>query len=134
MGVLSMATVILAGGTGVSRSAHSEAPAEQLVWRTLGSWSGHGSMQTESFLVETGVMRVRWETRKEEAPRRGTFRLVLQSAVSGRPLTVAAEQPGMGHGEAFVTESMRPSYMLVESSDVDWAFTLEEAQVLAVKK
>lgn len=82
---------------------------------------------TESFLFEGGVMRVRWETRSETPGGTGTFRLSLNSAVSGRELAVVANQTGPGKGEAYVPEEPRPTYMLVESSDgLTWSVTVEE--------
>lgn len=98
------------------------------MWRTLGSWSGRGSIQTESFIVEGSVVRVRWETRNEARPDGGTFRLTLHSSVSGRPLGVLADHRGAGKGEGYIPEEPRPSYILVEAEDVEWSFTVEEGQ------
>jgi hypothetical protein len=33
-----------------------------MVWRPVGTWSEQASVQTDSFLSETGVFRVRWES------------------------------------------------------------------------
>ena len=59
-------------------------PKEVVVWKRLGAWSGRGNTQTESFLGLTGSLRVQWKTQNESAGRKGTFRLTLQSAISGR--------------------------------------------------
>jgi hypothetical protein len=104
-------------------------PNHDVAWRRLGSWSGHGNTQTESFLFESGALRVRWETLNEQRGRTGKFRLVLQSAVSGRQLAVPAEQRGVGKGESYVSESPHQAYVLIESSDVDWSFTVDEGVV-----
>jgi hypothetical protein len=98
-------------------------------WHRLGSWSGHGNTQTESFLFESGALRVRWETLNEQSGRTGKFRLVLQSAVSGRQLAVPAEQRGVGKGESYVSENPHQAYVLIESSDIDWSFTVDEGVV-----
>jgi hypothetical protein len=95
-------------------------------WRKLGSWSGRGSEQTESFLVESSVVRVRWETRNEPSAGKGTFRLTFHSAVSGRELAVAADHRGSGRGEFYIPEEPRPAYFIVESEDLDWSFSVEE--------
>ena len=101
------------------------APQSDVAWHRLGSWSGRGNTQTESFLFE-GNLRVRWETLNQQSGRTGTFRLLLLSAVSGRQLVVAAEQQGIGKGESYVSETPHQAYVLIESSDVDWSFTLDE--------
>jgi hypothetical protein len=120
-----IAAAILAGGA--CRSQPKPAAKEVIVWRSIGSWSGQGNAQTGSFANDSGAMRVRWETRKENSPGKGTFRLSLHSAISGRPLLVAVDQGGVGHDTAEIRESPRVSYLVVESANIDWAFTLEEA-------
>jgi hypothetical protein len=72
-------------------------------------------------------MRVGWETRKESSPGKGTFRLSLHSAISGRPLLVAVDHRGVGHDMAEIQEDPRVFYFVVESANIEWAFTLEEA-------
>lgn len=103
-------------------------------WRTLGSWSGRGSVQTESFIVEGSVVRVRWGTRNEAADGTGTFRLTFHSAVSGRELAVAADHRGAGGGESYIPEEPRPAYFLVESEGLDWSFSVEEGEAGTVSQ
>lgn len=118
---------LLTGGCAPAPSAPASAAQDTTAigWRTLGSWSGRGSEQTESFLVESSVVRVRWETRAE-AEGRGTFKLTFNSAVSGRELAVAADHRGAGRGELYIPEEPRPAYFIVESEDVDWSFSVAE--------
>jgi hypothetical protein len=97
-------------------------------WRPLGSWSGRGSTQTESFLVQWSVVRVRWETKTEPSADKGTFRLSMHSAVSGRQLAVIADHRGSGKGEAYVPDEPRPAYLIVESEHLDWSVTAEEGE------
>jgi hypothetical protein len=125
MTVLLAASAILAGGA--CRSQPKPAPKEVVTWRSIGSWSGQGSTQTGSFTNDSGAMRVRWETRKESVSGKGTFRLSLHSAISGRPLRVVVDQRGVGHETADIQEDPRVSYLVVESANIEWAFTLEEA-------
>jgi hypothetical protein len=120
-----IAAAILAGGA--CRSQPKPAAKEVIVWRSIGSWSGQGNTQTGSFANDSGAMRVRWETRKENSPGKGTFRLSLHSAISGRPLLVVVDQRGVGHDTAEIRESPRVSYLVVESANLEWVFTLEEA-------
>ena len=100
---------------------------EGVFWRTLGSWSGHGNAQTGSFTTESGSLRVHWETRNETPRGGGAFRVTTQSAISGRPLKVAVDQQGIGRGLSYVDGDPHVFYMVVESANLDWSFTVEEA-------
>jgi hypothetical protein len=53
----------------------------------------------------------------------------LLSAVSGRQLVVAADQRGVGKGETYLSETPHQAYMLIESSDVDWSFSVDEGTI-----
>jgi hypothetical protein len=83
-------------------------------------------MQTESFLNESGSLRINWEARAEPQRTDGSFRATFHSAVSGRPLSTFVESKGSGRGTAIVAEDPRPMYISVEATGVDWRFTLEE--------
>ena len=98
-------------------------PTPTVQWHQLGTWSGRGNLQTQSFTSESGSLRVRWEATKGSGP----FLLTIHSAISGRPLQVAVEQRGPGRNTAYINEDPRMFYAVVESADVDWSFTIEEA-------
>jgi hypothetical protein len=110
-----------------------ERQPEPVIWRTVGAWSGRGNVQTGSFSVETGAMRIRWQTSNEAVPGAGAFRLSLHSAISGRPLQVAVDQKGVGRDTTYIEDEPRVSYLVVDSHDIDWAVTLEEAVPGAVE-
>ena len=95
-------------------------------WKRVGSWSGRGDRQTESFTSDTGSLRVRWQTKDEVPPVDGTFRLTLHSAISGRPLVQAVEQRGVGADTSYVSEDPRVFYVVVDSARVEWSFTIDE--------
>lgn len=103
-------------------------PARQAVvgWRPLGTWSGHGNMQTDSFNIEGSQWRVKWTTTNEKPAGTGTFRATVHSAVSGRPLGLAVEHTGPGHGVAVVNEDPRLFFLDIESSHIDWSVSVEE--------
>ena len=101
--------------------------AAGLVWRTVGSWSGHGNGQTGSFNVETGALRVHWEARAAASTDNSSFKLWLHSAISGRPLQMVVDHKGPGGDVAYLEDEPRVSYLLVESGSLDWNITLEEA-------
>jgi hypothetical protein len=98
-------------------------------WRPIVSFSGRGNEQTESFNIESGQWRIKWETRNETPPGSGTFRVMVHSAVSGRPLALAVETRGTGRDIAYVNEDPRLYHLVIDSSNLDWSVTIEEAVV-----
>ena len=101
-----------------------------VLWRPLGSWSGRGSLQTESFTSETGALRVKWQTtsqQSEPAKPSGVFRLNAHSAISGRLLQPVVDQAGVGSGVGYVQQDPHVFYVVVESNQLNWTFTVEEA-------
>ena len=119
-------------GAALLASACSAAPAkpvpnDTVYWQELGSWSGRGNIQTETFVGLTGSLRFHWKTASKDQAQTGTFRLILGSGVSGRDLLTAVDTKGPGEGTSYAGEDPRLFYVLVESSDLDWWFTVEEA-------
>lgn len=98
-------------------------------WRPVAAFSGHGNSQTESFNVDTGQWRIKWDTKNETSPDSGTFRVMVHSAVSGRPMMLAVEHRGAGHDVAYVNEDPRLYHLVIESEDLDWSLKIEEAVV-----
>jgi hypothetical protein len=56
----------------------------------------------------------------------GSFRLTARSAISGRELEQAVDQRGPGKGTAYVSQDPHVFYMSIESSGLDWTFSVEE--------
>src|SRR5579862_6549023 len=86
--VIALLALLAAGGCR-SKSAsgqRGQAPAQGLAWRPVGSWSGHGNLQTSSFESSSGQLRVRWKTTNPTQPGGGVFQLSAHSAISGRVL------------------------------------------------
>ncbi|MQA28286.1 MAG: hypothetical protein GEU82_00395 [Luteitalea sp.] len=79
-------------------------------------------------------MRIEWTTAKGTRVDGGAFRLTIHSAISGRPLMEAVEQRGVGTGTAFVHEDPRVFYAVVDSADLEWSFTLQEAVLVERKR
>jgi hypothetical protein len=102
-------------------------PKEVVIWKNLGEWSGRGNLQTESFIGLTGALRMHWRTKNETPEGTGTFRLILQSAISGRALQEPVDEKGPGEGTAYTADDPRAYYISVESANLDWSFTVEEA-------
>jgi hypothetical protein len=95
-------------------------------WKRVGSWSGRGNTQTESFTSDTGGFRVRWETRNEAAPGTGRLKVVFRSGDSGREIMDAVDIRGNGSGTAEVGDRPRWYFLTIESANVDWKVTVEE--------
>lgn len=116
---------LLAGCQAPAAPVVQAAPTATTSWHALGTWSGRGNRQTESFDVTTGALRLRWETRGEGAAG-GRFQVSLHSSVSGRPLQTIVDHAGAGAGTAYAADEPRVSYLVIES-DQEWTATLEEA-------
>ena len=106
--------------------------AEAVVWQPLGTWTGTGSAQSESFIGNTGAFRVRWEARGAGAAP-GELRVTLHSAVSGRPIVTAVDVRGAGQGESIVSDDPRVYYVQVDSSNLEWRFTVDEGVFGTIK-
>ena len=121
--------LVLIGIGLVNTSCSGEAPRARtpsVVWRTLGSWSGRGSMQTEPFISDTGALRLRWETSREATPGTGIFRVTVHSDVSGRPLVLAVDARGVARDTTYVNEDPRSFFLAVESVNLDWTIAADE--------
>ena len=100
-----------------------------VAWRQLGSWSGRGNAQTESFSSDTGTLRVRWQARATDGTTSAMtpFRLAAHSAISGRLLQPVVEHNGPGQGIGYVQQDPHVLYIVVESGALAWTVTVEEA-------
>jgi hypothetical protein len=104
-----------------------KAAEPQILWRPVGSWSGHGNSQTESFHGETGALRVRWDARPEPANgKAGAFRLTAHSAISGRILEQVVDREGPGSGVGYVNTEPHTFYISVEATGLSWTFSVDE--------
>ena len=131
MAVGLLAAALASCACGPRANPNAQAAARGVVWRPLGSWSGRGSLQTESFTSDTGALRVRWEASRPSSPDAPTasavFRLNAHSAISGRLLQQVVDQAGAGSGVGYVQQDPHVFYVVVESSQLNWRFTVEEA-------
>jgi hypothetical protein len=130
--------IVLGAACGSHGGANGPKPATSaprvVGWRKLGEWSGRGNLQTASMETVTGQLRVRWRATAIPAAAAsgvssgpGMLRISANSAISGRLLQVAVEHDGPGAGVGDVTQDPHDLYMVVESSNLDWSFTVEEA-------
>ena len=130
-----MAFALTSGLIGACSSPRPEPPRKEVVvWKQLGSWSGRGNAQTESFVGLTGSLRFHWRTTQENPKGQGRFKLVLQSAISGRALQEPVDEEGIGEGTAYAADDPRVFHVVVESANLDWSFTVEEAAFGTVSK
>jgi hypothetical protein len=123
---------VMSGSCGGPKNQPPQRSEPSVAWRQLGSWSGHGSLQTESFTSDTGTLRVRWETTsadRSDQPEAstGTFRLDAHSAISGRLLQPVVDRTGAGRGVDYVQQDPHVFYIVVESTRLNWRFTVDEA-------
>ena len=105
-------------------------PAEKNVevrWKEVGTWSGHGNQQLETFPIEHFTWRVRWETKNESPPGSGRFHVTANSGDSGRILAEVADVQGVDKDVTYITELPHRYYFVITSTGVDWTLTAEEA-------
>jgi hypothetical protein len=100
--------------------------AEVIVWKKLGSWSGHGLLQTTPFENDTGMLKVDWQARADTTETDRHLRVILHSAVSGRSLSVPVDHRGDGRGTVFVNEDPRGFFLLIESRGLEWTVDVAE--------
>ena len=120
---------LMAGACGPAADQPPPVPQRVVAWRAVGSWSGHGNKQTESFTSESGALRVRW-TAIADTRSPGTaaaFRVTAHSAISGRLLESVVDQAGAGSGVGYVNQDPHVFYLMVESDHLDWTLSVEEA-------
>jgi len=103
--------------------------AEVLAWRAIGTWSGRGSAQLETFPIERQTWRVRWETKNESPTGTGTFYVTANSGDSGRIMAEVVQATGVDHDVAYISDVPHRYYLVVTSSNVDWTVTAEEPMV-----
>jgi hypothetical protein len=109
------------------RSQPKPATHEVDIWRRVGSWSGRGNAQTETFTSDTGGFRVQWETKNETRPGGGRLKVVFRSGDSGREIMDAVDVRGVGRDVVEVAaERPRWYYLTIEAADVDWSVVVEE--------
>jgi hypothetical protein len=104
----------------------AEKPNEP-VWREIGTWSGHGNQQLETFPIEHFTWRVKWETKNESPAGAGRFHVTANSGDSGRILAEVADVKGVDKDVTYITELPHRYYFVVTSTGVDWTLTAEEA-------
>jgi len=130
-----LALVLAAASILVGACSRAEpARKEVVLWKQLGSWSGRGNATTESFIGLTGSLRFRWRAINEEPRGQGHFKLILQSAISGRDLQEPVDQTGPGEGTAYAADDPRLFRMVVESTNIDWSVTVDEASFATATK
>lgn len=107
------------------RTPEKAVPAET-IWKQVGTWSGRGNAQLETFPIERFTWRVRWETKNEQPANAGTLHVTANSGDSGRVLAELVDVRGVGRDVAYITEDPRRYFLVVTSEAVDWTVTAEE--------
>ena len=110
--------------TAACQSRPQAPPRKDTIWRPVGTWSGKGPLQSESWPGDTGAMRITWRTSRSDAD--GTFTLTIHSAISGRPIQTVVEHAGDGDGVAYFADDPRVYFAVVDAQHLDWTFTIDE--------
>lgn len=120
-------------GRGPAPPANASASPADLEWRVVGTWSGTGPRQTESFEVSQFAMRLRWQVTRTTTPGDPHFVVTLHSAVSGRPLQTLVDTTRVESGEVLVADDLRPAHFVVEAEHVAWTMTLDQPYAASPK-
>jgi hypothetical protein len=126
LAILTLAAIALAG---CREQPKPRAKAAKVIWQKVGSWSGRGDAQTESFDIGYEPYRIRWEAANASA--NGVLRVILHSAISGRDLVELVDHRGNGHDTSYIRVDPHYSYLTIESKDVDWSVTVEAGEVFS---
>ena len=121
-GLLAVAAFAAACGS----EPHPAPAPEVAAWRIIGTWSGHGNAQLETFPIERWDWRIKWQTTDEKPAGAGTFHATVHSADSGRMIVDLVDARGEGHDTVDISEQPHRFYLVVVSANVDWALTVEE--------
>jgi len=122
-----LAALLLLSGCRSETPGPQRPPHPVVIWKPVGSWSGRGDKQTETFTSDTGGFRVRWETTKEAPAGGGRLRVVFRSGDSGREIIEAIDARGTGGGtEEVAADRPRWFYITIESANVDWTVSVDE--------
>jgi len=131
---LLLLVALLPGGAACRAQPEPPSPKPVVIWKPVGSWSGHGDKQTESFTSDNGGFRVRWTAANEPGAGMGRLRVVFRSGDSGREIIEAIDARGAGGGtEEVAADKPRWYYLTIESADEDWTVAVDE-RIDAVKK
>src|SRR6185436_12762833 len=113
----------LIAGACSGQAPRAETPQQVIAWKAVGSWSGRGNRQTESFRSDSGALRVRWSASpvtvvNQQPGDAGTLKVTAHSAISGRLLEQVVDHRGEGKGVGYVNQDPHVFYLMVESDHV----------------
>jgi len=97
-----------------------------LGWKHVHTWTGHTSLQTETFTSDNGMFRIHWETKNEKVAGKGTLKVAFRSGDSGRVIIDAVDQHGAGSDTKVVSDNVRWYYLTIDSANLDWEVSVEE--------
>lgn len=106
------------------RTPPQAASRKETFWRPVGTWTGHGRLQTESWPGDSGAMRIKWKATHATAD--SLFQLTIHSAISGRPMETMVDHVGDGEGTEYFTDDPRVFFAVVDAKNLEWTFTIEE--------
>jgi hypothetical protein len=122
--ILALAILLVACDT--AHESAPDTPSRVVGWKRLASWSGRGSLQTETFLSDNGSFRIQWATTHESPKGAGTLKVAFRSGDSGRVIIDAVNQKGEGSGSEEVGDMVRWYYLSIDSANVDWSVSVDE--------
>ena len=119
--------LLLPSCAGAPRPPQDSSSQGVVQWEPIQTWSGRGSQHLDSFPSE-GALRIDWEAKRTAgATGTGSLKIVVHSAISGRPLAGAIlDHRGEGKGTAYFSEEPRVFFLDVKSEGIDWKIVVAE--------
>jgi hypothetical protein len=120
--------VFLPSCAGAPRPSQDSKSQGVVQWESIASWSGRGRQQLDSFQSDSGALRIEWEAKRTPgATGAGSLKIIVHSAISGRPLAAAVlDHQGEGKATAYFSEEPRVFFLDITSTDVEWKIAVSE--------
>jgi hypothetical protein len=127
-GLLLVMLAASCGGSASPRAPSDSRSQDQIQWAPIRTWTGRGDQLLDSFQSDNGALKIDWEVKRDaNATSPGSLKLVVHSAISGRPLAAPIlDHSGEGKGTTYVSEEPRVFFLNVTSQDVEWKISVAE--------
>lgn len=99
--------------------------AESAPWRTVKSWTGSGTKETESFDTSSSEWRINWITSSEAAKSDFAIFQIYVYDANGKQISVAANAQRPGSDTSYVHTKGR-FYLKINSANCNWKIVVED--------
>ncbi len=115
------ASVVLLGGVASAAHATHGAANQRALWRTVATWAGDSTGNTQPFTVDS-AWRIVWFA-KPGTTEKGNFVITVNRPGSSLPVDMVGNIVGTGHATSY--ESGRGTFMLNIAADEDYRVVVQ---------